>query len=72
MIGDSRKVIIYLNKRDNEIIVYDDEESKEISSYDWVDLNDPTQLQSFIKDMMLLNNIASYRQLQFRVLYGEN
>lgn len=69
MIGDSRKVIIYLNKRDNEIIVYDEDESKEISSYDWVDLDDPYQLQSFIKDMMLLNNIASYRDLQFKMLH---
>lgn len=69
MSKDNRKVTIYLNRDEDEIIVFDETNSKEIANYDWLELNKPYRLEEFIKDIMSLQNIVSYNDLQFKEIH---
>ena len=61
-----RGITIYLNEDADEIIVYDETNSKEIANYDWLDLSKSYRLEEFIKDMMSLQNVISYDDIQFK------
>ena len=66
MVNKDRDITIYLNEDEGEIIVYDESNCREIANYDWFDLNKSYRLEEFIRDIMNLQNVTSYDDIQFR------